>query len=275
MDLSEKNRRTLLQIAADLKEKKISAVELAKECFSKLDERDNTVKAFLSVDRDAVLAAAEEADKRRASGNALSDYDGIPVGIKDNIAVRGETLSCASKLLKPVVSPYDATAVSRLRAKGFIPFGRLNMDEFAMGSFGKNSAYGPTDNPAAPGHAPGGSSSGSAAAVAGGMADPGWFQYYPDYDYNLEFFVFDGPAYAVGDSAAASFHFVSTLPAGKRTNGKTPMEFLKGNMFYSPWDEEGQFYHSGAYTPKQEEYNKTHPLWNGDLACSSQQKLDT
>ncbi|MBO7153838.1 MAG: Asp-tRNA(Asn)/Glu-tRNA(Gln) amidotransferase subunit GatA [Lentisphaeria bacterium] len=169
MDLSEKNRRTLPQIAADLKEKKISAVELAKECFSKLDERDNTVKAFLSVDRDAVLAAAEEADKRRASGNALSDYDGIPVGIKDNIAVRGETLSCASKLLKPVVSPYDATAVSRLRAKGFIPFGRLNMDEFAMGSSCENSAFQKTSNPCDTDRVPGGSSGGSAAAVAAGI----------------------------------------------------------------------------------------------------------
>ena len=103
-------------------------------------------------------------------------------------------------------------------------------------------------------------------AVAGGMVDPEQFKYYRSLGINLDFLVFDGPAYVVGDSATASFHFVSTLPAGKRTNGKTPMEFLKGNMFYSPWDEEGQFYHSGEYTPKQEEYNKTHPLWNGDLA---------
>ena len=111
----------MLSLAADLKEKKISSVELVNECFQKVDERDNTVKAFLSIDREAVLKAAEEADKRRAEGKALSDFDGIPVGVKDNIAVRGETLSCASKLLKPVVSPYDATAVTRLRDKGIIP----------------------------------------------------------------------------------------------------------------------------------------------------------
>ena len=73
MDLSEKNRRTMLSLAADLKEKKISSVELVKECFQKVDERDNTVKAFLSIDREAVLKAAEEADKRRAEGKALSD----------------------------------------------------------------------------------------------------------------------------------------------------------------------------------------------------------
>ena len=118
MDLSEKNRRTLLGLAEELKNKKISSVELTEECLKKVDERDNTVKAFLSIDRDAALKAAAESDKRRAEGKALSDFDGIPVGIKDNIAVRGETLSCASKLLKPVVSPYDATAVERLRNNG-------------------------------------------------------------------------------------------------------------------------------------------------------------
>ena len=169
MDLSEKNRRTMLSLAEDLKEKKISSVELVKECFNKVDERDNTVKAFLSIDRDAVLAAAAESDKRRAEGKALSDFDGIPVGIKDNIAVRGETLSCASKLLKPVVSPYDATAVAKLRDKGIIPFGRLNMDEFAMGSSCENSAFQKTCNPCDTERVPGGSSGGSAAAVAAGL----------------------------------------------------------------------------------------------------------
>ncbi|MBR7119865.1 MAG: Asp-tRNA(Asn)/Glu-tRNA(Gln) amidotransferase subunit GatA [Lentisphaeria bacterium] len=169
MDLSEKNRQTLLGLAGDLKAKKISSVELVNECFKKIDERDNTVKAFLSVDREAALKAAEEADKRRAEGKSLSDFDGIPVGIKDNIAVRGETLSCASKLLKPVVSPYDATAVARLRDKGIIPFGRLNMDEFAMGSSCENSAFQKTCNPCDTERVPGGSSGGSAAAVAAGL----------------------------------------------------------------------------------------------------------
>ena len=159
----------MLSLAADLKEKKISSVELVNECFQKVDERDNTVKAFLSIDREAVLKAAEEADKRRAEGRELSDFDGIPVGVKDNIAVRGETLSCASKLLKPVVSPYDATAVTRLRDKGIIPFGRLNMDEFAMGSSCENSAFQKTCNPCDTERVPGGSSGGSAAAVAAGF----------------------------------------------------------------------------------------------------------
>ena len=169
MDLSEKNKRTLLGLAEDLKAGKFSSVELVKECLAKADERDNTVKAFLSIDRDAALKAAEESDKRRASGNSLSDFDGIPIGIKDNIAVTGESLSCASKLLKPVISPYDATAVARLRGKGFIPFGRLNMDEFAMGSSCENSAFQKTCNPCDTERVPGGSSGGSAAAVAAGI----------------------------------------------------------------------------------------------------------
>ena len=169
LDLSEKNRRTLLEISSDLKEKKISSTELVKACLDKIDANDGAVKAFLSVDRDAALASAAEADKRRAEGRALSDFDGIPIGIKDNIAVRGETLSCASKLLKPVVSPYDATAVAKLRDKGFIPFGRLNMDEFAMGSSCENSAFQKTCNPCDTDRVPGGSSGGSAAAVAAGF----------------------------------------------------------------------------------------------------------
>ena len=101
-------------------------------------------------------------------------------------------------------------------------------------------------------------------AVAGGTADPEQFQYFPKFDYNLDFFVFDGPAYVVGDSATVSFRFISTIPAGKRTNGKTPMEFLKEHIYYVAWDDEGQFYHTGGFTPKQEEYDKTHPVEEHD-----------
>ena len=100
----------------------------------------------------------------------LSRYDGIPIGIKDCIVAEGETCSCASKILEPVVSPYDSTAVARLRAQGFIPFGRLNMDEFAMGSSCENSAFQKTANPRDPERVPGGSSGGSAACVAASFA---------------------------------------------------------------------------------------------------------
>ena len=102
--------------------------------------------------------------------------------------------------------------------------------------------------------------SGVYEAMAGGTLDPGQFKYYPDYDYNLEVFVADGPAYVVGDSATVSFRFVSTVPEGMRLKGKTPLEYLKAHMYYASWNEEEQFYHIGGFTPKQEEYQKTHPV---------------
>ena len=160
---------TLHQLAEDLAAGKTSSVEICTNCINAVEGRDGEIKAFLKLDRERVMTAAQAADERRAAGKALSAYDGLPVGIKDNIAVEGETLSCASKLLEPVNSPYDATAVSRLKAQGFIPFGRLNMDEFAMGSSCENSAFQKTANPHDTSRVPGGSSGGSAAAVAAGF----------------------------------------------------------------------------------------------------------
>ena len=116
---------SLDKLAAGLAAGEFSSAELAQECLNRVAARDGRVRAFLEIDADRVLAAAAESDKRRAAGNPLSAWDGIPIGIKDNIAVKGERLSCASKLLAPVVSPYDATAVANLRKAGFIPFGRL------------------------------------------------------------------------------------------------------------------------------------------------------
>ncbi len=141
----------------------ITPTELVQEVARSIEERNPAINAYISWDKDAALAAAAKADLTLPLG-------GIPIAIKDNICIEGEPTRCASRILDTFRSPYDASAITRLRAAGAIPFGRANMDEFAMGSFGKNSAYGVTDNPAAPGHAPGGSSSGSAAAVAGGMA---------------------------------------------------------------------------------------------------------
>ncbi len=141
----------------------ITPTELVEEIARSMEERNPAINAYISWDKESALAAAAQADLSRPLG-------GIPIAVKDNICIQGAPTRCASRMLGNFRSPYDATAITRLRAAGAIPFGRANMDEFAMGSFGKNSAYGPTDNPAAPGHAPGGSSSGSAAAVAGGMA---------------------------------------------------------------------------------------------------------
>ena len=160
---------TVKGLAEQLAAGKITSTDIVKECLARVAARDGEVKAFLEIDEAAVLAAAAESDARRAAGKALSAYDGIPVGIKDCIAVKGERCSCASKLLEPVKSPFDSTAVARLKAAGFIPFGRLNMDEFAMGSSCENSAFMRTCNPLDLNRVPGGSSGGSAAAVAAGF----------------------------------------------------------------------------------------------------------
>lgn len=141
----------------------ITPTELVQELARITDAKNPGINAYISYNTDAALAAAAKADLSLPLG-------GIPIAVKDNICMQGEPTRCASKMLHNFVSPYDATAVTKLKAAGAIPFGRANMDEFAMGSAGQNSAYGHTENPAAPGHVPGGSSSGSAAAVAGGMA---------------------------------------------------------------------------------------------------------
>ena len=141
----------------------ISPTELVQELARITEEKNPSINAYISWDTEAALAAAVTADVSLPLG-------GIPVAIKDNICLKGEPTRCASHMLHNFISPYDATAVTKLRNFGAIPFGRANMDEFAMGSAGKNSAYGVTHNPVAPGHVPGGSSSGSAAAVAAGMA---------------------------------------------------------------------------------------------------------
>ena len=110
----------------------------------------------MQIDRDDILAAADAADERRRAGEARSAFDGMPVGMKDVIAVKGQPLTCASRMLANFIAPYDATVTTRLRAAGLIPAGRLNMDEFAMGSSTENSALGKTRNPVDLTRAPGG-----------------------------------------------------------------------------------------------------------------------
>ncbi len=141
----------------------ITPTELVQELSRITAEKNPAINAYISYNTEAALAAAANADISLPLG-------GIPIAIKDNICMQGEPTRCASQMLRNFISPYDATAVTKLKAAGAIPFGRANMDEFAMGSAGENSSYGHTENPMAPGHAPGGSSSGSAAAVAAGMA---------------------------------------------------------------------------------------------------------
>lgn len=166
MDLQ---KMTIARAAAAMAKGELSSRELVTAYLNAVADKDVKVNAFLKTDAEKLLALADASDARRKAGNALSEWDGIPIGIKDCIVVEGETCSCASKLLENVVSPYDSTAVARLKKLGFIPFGRLNMDEFAMGSSCENSAFKKTANPWDITRVPGGSSGGSAAAVAARM----------------------------------------------------------------------------------------------------------
>ena len=142
-----------------LRRKEVSAKEIVEALIKRIEQVDGTVHGFLSFDPERVLAEAEQADVSLPLG-------GIPIAIKDVLSVKGHPCGCASKILQGYVAPFDATVIKKLRAAGAIPFGRTNMDEFAMGSSTENSAFGPSTNPWDPQRTPGGSSGGSSAAVA-------------------------------------------------------------------------------------------------------------
>jgi aspartyl-tRNA(Asn)/glutamyl-tRNA(Gln) amidotransferase subunit A len=150
--------------------KKISARELAAEHYSRIDARNAELNVFLTLCQERAYAQADRIDALVATGKPLPALAGIPVAIKDVISTRGVRTTCGSKILEHYVPPYDATAVERLEATGAVILGKTNCDEFAMGSSNENSAYGPVRNPEATDRVPGGSSGGSAAAVAAGMA---------------------------------------------------------------------------------------------------------
>lgn len=152
-----------------LNNRELSSVELTRAIIERTKETEDRVKAFLNFDESDALEQAEAADVRRAQGKALSALDGIPISIKDIICERGKQLTCASKILKDYISPYDATVTVKLKEAGAVLWGRLNLDEFAMGSSTENSAYQSTANPWDVGCIPGGSSGGSAASVAAGQ----------------------------------------------------------------------------------------------------------
>ncbi|MBK1880382.1 Asp-tRNA(Asn)/Glu-tRNA(Gln) amidotransferase subunit GatA [Pelagicoccus mobilis] len=153
-----------------LEKKELSSVELTKAMIERTKSVDEKVAAFNSFDEADALAQAESSDARRAAGEAKGALDGIPVGIKDNMAVYGQPLTCSSKMLEKFVSPYDATSIEKLKTQGAVLWGRLNLDEYAMGSSCENSAFKSTSNPWNLDCVPGGSSGGSAAAVAAGEA---------------------------------------------------------------------------------------------------------
>jgi aspartyl-tRNA(Asn)/glutamyl-tRNA(Gln) amidotransferase subunit A len=150
--------------------KTISARELASDFYKRIGERNTELNAYLTLSEERAYAQAERMDALVAAGKPLPPLAGVPIAIKDVISTRGVRTTCGSKILENYVPPYDATAVERLEAAGAVILGKTNCDEFAMGSSNENSAYGAVRNPEALDRVPGGSSGGSAAAVAAGIA---------------------------------------------------------------------------------------------------------
>ncbi len=146
----------------------LSAVELTKAYIARKDAVEPQVQAFLSDNREFALEAAAAVDKKIAAGEAIADLAGVPGAIKDNICIKGQYATCASKMLKHFKSPYNATVIEKLTDVDYVSLGKTNMDEFAMGSSTENSAFQITHNPWGLDYVPGGSSGGSAAAVAAG-----------------------------------------------------------------------------------------------------------
>ncbi len=160
--------QSIAELGAQLAAKKLSATELTRAVLARRQAVDGRVHAFNSADDADALAQAAASDARRAAGQARGPLDGIPVGMKDVIAVKDQPLTASSKMLANYVSPYDATVTVKLKQAGAVVWGRLNCDEFAMGSSTENSAFGPAANPWDLTRVPGGSSGGSAAALAAG-----------------------------------------------------------------------------------------------------------
>lgn len=162
------NQLNIGELTAKLAQREVSARDITEACLNQISRQDEKIHAFLSYDAGDALAQADAADEiiSRQGTDPSRPLLGIPVAIKDVLAVKNQPLNCASKILGSYRSPYDATAIEKLKAAGAIVFGRLNMDEFAMGSSTENSAFGGTRNPWDPTRIPGGSSGGSAAAVA-------------------------------------------------------------------------------------------------------------
>ena len=164
------HHRTIAALAERLSRREVSAVELMRAVIERTRAVEPRVRAFNSRDEADALAQAAASDARRAAGGVLGPLDGIPIGLKDVIAVKDQPLTASSRMLANFISPYDATVTTRLRRAGAVLWGRLNCDEFAMGSSTENSAFHPTSNPWDLARVPGGSSGGSSAALAAGEA---------------------------------------------------------------------------------------------------------
>jgi aspartyl-tRNA(Asn)/glutamyl-tRNA(Gln) amidotransferase subunit A len=162
--------KTLAALRAEIASGATKAVDLAASYYERIEKKNPRLNVYLSLSKNRALAQAERIDALAAKGDPLPPLAGIPVGIKDVLVMEGAPATAGSKILQGYMPPYDATAVARLEAAGAVLLGKLNCDEFAMGSSNENSAYGPVRNPVDTERVPGGSSGGAAAAVASNLA---------------------------------------------------------------------------------------------------------
>jgi len=166
----ELEKLTIKEIHQGLMKKEFSALELAKRFLDIIGRKDKDISAYLTITDDLAVSQAKEADEMISKNQEIPLLAGVPMAVKDNILIEGVKTTCASKILEQYIAPYDATAVNKIKKEGAVILGRTNLDEFAMGASTENSAFFPTKNPADLSRVPGGSSGGSAAAVAAGMA---------------------------------------------------------------------------------------------------------
>jgi aspartyl-tRNA(Asn)/glutamyl-tRNA(Gln) amidotransferase subunit A len=163
-------RSTAVELLKQMKSGAISAEEVTRAYLDRIDRFEGRIKAFLHRDADKALEKARDVDARRQSGQPVGELAGVPIALKDVLCTKGVPTTCASKMLENFRPPYDASVIERINAADAIPVGKTNMDEFAMGSSTENSAFGPSKNPWDQERIPGGSSGGSAAAVAADFA---------------------------------------------------------------------------------------------------------
>ncbi|MCL1912223.1 MAG: amidase family protein, partial [Leptospirales bacterium] len=138
--------KSLDELSALLEKKEISSGELTRAYLERIEKLNPSINAFVTVNADKALKAAQESDERRKNGSLLSPYDGIPIAVKDNINTKGVRTTCSSRMLENYIPPFDAAAFENISAKGFILIGKTNMDEFAMGSTTETSYFGATKN---------------------------------------------------------------------------------------------------------------------------------
>lgn len=161
---------TATELLAELNAGRVSSAELTRACLERIERLDGRIESFLTVDSEGALRTAADVDARRAAGSPVGRLGGLPIALKDILCTQGQRTTCGSKMLAEFLPPYDATVVAKIRQADGVVLGKLNLDEFAMGGSTENSAFRRTRNPWDLSRTPGGSSGGSAACVAAGLA---------------------------------------------------------------------------------------------------------